>query len=577
MLAGMRAQTVDNGLRALMEKARAAQQSENFEEARRVYEEILKIRPRWGRAEFNLGLMYHLQKKYSDAVRLFNSALQHDTTVIAAYLFRGIAYYNAGQYDKALPSLQRYLKLQPDDREARFFLAGAYFALQDYANAARQYLEQIKIDPGREELYYRLGDCYLALVREEVTALRDDPGGRYFLWLISAEGHARQKDDQGAEPPIREALKLDPTAPEARISMGQLLLQRGQPRAAQEQFLQALQRSPYDCRALSGMADAELATGNTEASLEWLRPVPGIWPACFMETPVENLGLSPAEFDLRMKSLRIYASSPKWKVHATFQLSRLNGQAISGQCEPATGSQRDGTGAESQLLWASCLEARDDLRGATLALLEAQPVLVRDRKSLYYAIRITTRLAEKSVARLMSLAPGSHFVAMMHALLLEQQGNDKEAGEYYQRAISLGARDPDPLIEYARFKCKQNLFQEAILLLREAVKMDPYNIRARALLGEAYVSTEQPQTALPHLQFVVNANPRDKQSRIYLARSLAGLGHLKDAVAVLEAAPSDDDGRVHYVLGSYYRQQGRQLDAARALEVFEQRRKKDAR
>ena len=52
------------------------------------------------------------------------------------------------------------------------------------------------------------------------------------------------------------------------------------------------------------------------------------------------------------------------------------------------------------------------------------------------------------------------------------------------------------------------------------------------------------------------------------------LGQIGEAIRTLEAAPSDSDGRVHYALGTYYWRQGRSKDAARAFQVFEERRNK---
>ena len=163
---------------------------------------------------------------------------------------------------------------------------------------------------------------------------------------------------------------------------------------------------------------------------------------------------------------------------------------------------------------------------------------------------------------------------MMRAQMLEQQGNDQQAEAEYRIALTLSEGDPEPLIEYSRMKCKQNLFQEAIPFLEKALKLDPYNVTANALLGEIHYLGDKPQAAIPHLRVAVRAKSRDEQSRIYLAHSLAKLGRIREAIEVLEAAPSDSEGRVHYALGTYYRRQGRTADAARAFRVFEQRRNK---
>ena len=58
-----------------------------------------------------------------------------------------------------------------------------------------------------------------------------------------------------------------------------------------------------------------------------------------------------------------------------------------------------------------------------------------------------------------------------------------------------------------------------------------------------------------------------------MAQSLAKLGRIKEAILTLEAAPNDADGRIHYVLAGYYRQEGRKEEMQRALAFFETRQK----
>ena len=54
--------------------------------------------------------------------------------------------------------------------------------------------------------------------------------------------------------------------------------------------------------------------------------------------------------------------------------------------------------------------------------------------------------------------------------------------------------------------------------------------------------------AMPHLQSAIGIHPANEDCRIRLAQSFAKLGRIKEAIAVLEAAPADTEGRVHYVL-----------------------------
>ena len=165
----------------------------------------------------------------------------------------------------------------------------------------------------------------------------------------------------------------------------------------------------------------------------------------------------------------------------------------------------------------------------------------------------------------------------LRAQNLEQQARYDEAEAEFRRAIALAPAAADPLIEFAKFKCRLSRFDEAIPALEKALAFDPYNTRIKAQLGEVYMMKDQPQVALPYLRAAVETNAQDRRSRMYLARALAGMERANEAISLLEAAPADPDGRVHYLLGRLYAEQGKKEQAARAFATFKARKQAAAR
>jgi tetratricopeptide (TPR) repeat protein len=438
------AQSTEQQLAALTAKARAAQEAGNVQAAAAAYEQVLRLRPGWAPAEFNLGLMYQQQKRHHEALRMFTAALQHDSTLAPARMFAGISYFNVNQYEKARTLLEQYLKLQPADREARFFLAGAYYALEQYDKAAELYLEQAGLTSDRGELYYHLAECFLALARAATKTLGEQPAGKHYLELISAQAEAQQNGGTAAEDPLKQL-----------------------------------------------------------------------------------------------------------------------------PCPPGLPSH-----ASAHVAQASCLEARGDSEGATRALLKVQALARNDPQIAYWSFLLYLKLAQQALARLEQLAPGSYLLAHIRAQTFEQRGMLPEAEAEYESSIKLAQKDPVPFIEYARFKAKNNQLAAAVSLLQRAVAIDPYNTKGNALLGEVHTLSNEYTAAVAPLEVALKANPQDAQSRIYLSRCLERLNRTEEAILLLERAPSDQDGRIHYVLANYYRAQGRQAEAARALEIFKQRNKR---
>ena len=591
---GMPAESLED----LMEKAREAQLAGKADQAADLYRAALRLRPHWGPAEFGLGQIATIQKNYQEAIELLSQALRDDPSLVGAYLFRGIAFFNLQKPDQALPSLERFYRLRPNDPEVRFFLAGTYNALANYSKAAEYYAAQLEVTPERTELWYFLGQCLLNMARRTKANLLNEPLGSYRLSLLGAQAEAEKGDVTGAERDFREAIKTDPSSPEGYINLGNLLLGAGKHAQAKEQFQDALQRAPQNCRALEGLGDVELAMGDVPASMTEYAKVAGAKEACIEEPVPVNLGLSPAEFGARLKTLSKYAASAKWKLAARFELSRLKGHVLGaeelstakavsrqhgGDASKASGEPTPCYSAVPRREWlsspgvdlflANCLENRGDLRGAIKALSAAGPRSKGDLEIAYWIFRLYMRLAQRVFVELANRSPESYLLSEVRAESLELQGRDADAEKEYRSAIASSGSDPIPWIEFGRFKCKRNELDDAIATLKEALARAPYNARANDLMGEALFMKGDHATAIPYLQNGISVDPGNEDSRIRLAQSLAKVGRIKEAIVTLEAAPNDGDGRIHYVLAGFYRQEGRNEEMQRALAFFETRKK----
>jgi tetratricopeptide (TPR) repeat protein len=215
-------------------------------------------------------------------------------------------------------------------------------------------------------------------------------------------------------------------------------------------------------------------------------------------------------------------------------------------------------------------EARAGLAG--LEGKPAAPCRASEANAAYSAVRVYISKAQDIFAELTKSSPDSGLVARMQGQTSELQSDFTNAEAAYQRAITLDPQDPDSYLEYGRFKARLNQFDQAISLLKKALAIVPYNLEANATLGEIYSLNENPKAAIPPLRIVLRERPGDVQSRLHLAQALAKLDQVQEAIQVLEAAPEDRDGTIHFVLSGLYRRQGRASDAASALQFFQNHR-----
>lgn len=89
------------------------------------------------------GNIFYSQRKFTQAIEAFTSAIAEDPDYIAAYYNRGLAYYDLQLYYKAIVDFDMVLMMSPDDRDAYLARGLCYskvnklqLALQDLNNAA---------------------------------------------------------------------------------------------------------------------------------------------------------------------------------------------------------------------------------------------------------------------------------------------------------------------------------------------------------------------------------------------------------------------------------------------------------
>ncbi|HYM75971.1 MAG TPA: tetratricopeptide repeat protein [Candidatus Dormibacteraeota bacterium] len=96
------------------------------ENARKEFEQELKIDPSSAASEFLLGETSRQAGQWEDAIRHFGRAAKLDEGFVEAYLALGISMNAAGKFADAVAPLENYVKMQPDDPAGHYQLATAY-------------------------------------------------------------------------------------------------------------------------------------------------------------------------------------------------------------------------------------------------------------------------------------------------------------------------------------------------------------------------------------------------------------------------------------------------------------------
>jgi tetratricopeptide (TPR) repeat protein len=102
------------------------------------------INPARKEAMFRLGKIYIDQKKYDDAIKIFDPMVKADKMDADSRYFLGVAYLRKGEADKAIELLLVATRYVPNYYEAQFALGQAYEKKGDKASAIKAYEMALK-------------------------------------------------------------------------------------------------------------------------------------------------------------------------------------------------------------------------------------------------------------------------------------------------------------------------------------------------------------------------------------------------------------------------------------------------
>lgn len=192
------------------------------------------------------------------------------------------------------------------------------------------------------------------------------------------------------------------------------------------------------------------------------------------------------------------------------------------------------------------------------ALAELERVLAAspDPDVKFQAGKLLRELAEQRAAHLAKVAPGSPAVHEMTGERLELEGKLEEALAEY-RAAGSGYRTGTVLWKLRRL-------DEAADALKAEVTRAPHHAMANLRLGEVLIAKGEEPAAIPYLERAAAAMLESMEARRELGKAYRKAGRTADARRVWEevARARPEDGQVHFLLGSLYREMG-QMDLSR--------------
>ncbi len=337
-----------------------------------------------------------------------------------------------GQWEKALPVLERAIEVNPHSSEARYSLGKAYEHMGMMERALEAYKHVVKLDSHNPAAHYALGTIYneMYMVKEAVeafkhTILLDPYHSRAYFQLAMAYEKAGMIEE--CLTMLRQVTRLDPDFSEARRYLANLYQKRGQYGEALQEYRELVRINPDDEEAHLVLATAFNKIGRVNEAMNELK---------------ELIRINPANL----------------KAHSTLALAYYR----KGMLEEAIKGFKD------------------------VLILNPDDLAARSNLALAYLKRNLLDEAVEEYREILIRKPEDVAARFNIAQAYEKQDRKEEAVEGYKEVLKHNPEHAEAHYRLAIINLKDGLLEEALKELKEVVRLRPTHAMAHGQLAMIY-------------------------------------------------------------------------------------------
>ena len=220
-----------------------------------------------------LGAVLQRQRKWQEAIDIYNQAILLKPDFAEAYSNRGNALHQQGKLDEALESYDRAIQIKPDYSIAFFNRGNVLCQLRNLEEGLKSYDKAIELKPDSAEAYSNRGNILgeLGELEEALTSYNKASA----LKSDYVEAHSNRGNILGflgyldeAQKSYETAIKLKPSYAQAHSNLGSVLEQTGRLIDAIESYDKAITLKPDFVEAYSNRGNVLAQLGKPDEALE---------------------------------------------------------------------------------------------------------------------------------------------------------------------------------------------------------------------------------------------------------------------------------------------------------------------
>ena len=292
---------------------------------------IIALNPQARNAHFNLGKTLYQQGRYEKALAAYRVAAEQAPDDFEIHANLGGILNALGRFKEAEIHLRHVLTLNPQERDARLNLGATLYQQGRYEEALAVTRVAVKQAPNFSQGHSNLGAILNELGRSEEaeTHLRrsialnpQDVDFQRLAEVLMSQGRNEEAIDA-----LAQAAALAPDsrkAAELHFLMGETARENGQPEAAAEHYIHALELDPHHWEALHWLATLRAEQQHYDEMLELLQRLAAIHPND--AATYSNMGI--ALFYLGRNDEALKSFDQALTLDPTLESARANREAV---------------------------------------------------------------------------------------------------------------------------------------------------------------------------------------------------------------------------------------------------------
>ncbi|MCD6586020.1 MAG: tetratricopeptide repeat protein, partial [Desulfobacteraceae bacterium] len=246
---GEKGTIIDTKEKELIEEAFNYTDKNQYDEAIKVCENILKTNSKFYQAFGVMGESYRLSGQYEKAIQHYKKAIKINPKSEVAYWSWGACLRDQERFEQAIGKFKKAIKINPKSGEAYWSWGACLRDQKRYKEAIGKFKKSIKLDPKSYPAHGALGDCYRDLGQydeaeinyKKAINLNPKSGEAYWSWGACLRD---QKQYEEAIGKFKKAIKINPKSYSAHGALGDCCRGLGQYDEAEIYYKKAIELNP---------------------------------------------------------------------------------------------------------------------------------------------------------------------------------------------------------------------------------------------------------------------------------------------------------------------------------------------